>query len=125
MQSIPTPPSTTVSLTSPPPAPQAQAEVKDRPVSSERRPGARSVAPRRRRWLPYVGGLVLVALLTWGFWPQPVPVELAPVATGSLRVTVNEEGKTRIRQRYTVSAPVTGQLRRFPFKAGEAIEDLK
>jgi len=41
--------------------------------------------------------------------------------SGSLRATVNEEGKTRIKQRYVVSAPVAGQLRRIPFKAGAAI----
>jgi HlyD family secretion protein len=38
-----------------------------------------------------------------------------------LRVTVDEEGKTRIKQRYTVAAPVTGQLRRIPFKAGAEV----
>jgi HlyD family secretion protein len=65
---------------------------------------------------------LLALLLTWGFWPRPVPVETAECKTGSLRVTVNEEGKTRIRQRYIVSAPVTGLLRRIPFKAGEPID---
>ena len=119
------PSSTTVSLTSLPATPQAEADVKDTDVPTERRPVQRFAAKRRRRWLPYAGALLLVTLLVWGFWPQPVPVELAPVATGPLRVTVNEEGKTRIRQRYLVSAPVTGQLRRFPFKAGEVIEDLQ
>jgi len=38
-----------------------------------------------------------------------------------LRATVNEEGKTRIKQRYVVSAPVTGHMRRIPFKAGAEI----
>jgi len=39
-------------------------------------------------------------------------VETARAAVGTLRATVNEEGKTRIKQRYVVSAPVAGQLRR-------------
>ena len=56
-----------------------------------------------------------------GLWPQPAPVETARVATGALRTSINEEGKTRIRHRYVVSAPVAGQLRRIPFKAGAAI----
>jgi HlyD family secretion protein len=76
---------------------------------------------RPRRWLPYVGALLLVALIVAGLWPKPVPVETARVTTGRLRTTVNEEGKTRIRQRYIVSAPVAGQLRRIPFKAGGEI----
>ena len=50
-----------------------------------------------------------------------MPVETARVARGTLRVSVNEEGKTRIKQRYVVSAPVTGQLRRIPFKAGAEV----
>src|SRR3974390_2328966 len=74
-----------------------------------------------RRWLPYAGAVVLAALITAGLWPRPVPVETARVAVGTLRATVNEEGKTRIKQRYAVSAPVAGQLRRIPFKEGAPV----
>src|SRR5437763_17176379 len=76
---------------------------------------------RTRRWLPYVGAIVIVAALVIGLWPQPVPVETASATVGTLRATVNEEGKTRIKQRYVISAPVTGQLRRIPFKAGAEV----
>jgi HlyD family secretion protein len=75
-----------------------------------------------RRWLPYAGALVLVALIVAGLWPQPVPVETARVTRGTLRATVNEEGKTRIKQRYLISAPVPGQLRRIPLKAGAEVQ---
>lgn len=76
---------------------------------------------RPRRWLPYLGVSLLVALIVAGLWPKPAPVETARVIVGKLRATVNEEGKTRIRQRYVVSAPVAGQVRRIPFKAGTEI----
>lgn len=76
---------------------------------------------RVRSWLPYLGAVLLVALLAAGLWPKPVPVETASASIGPLRVTVNEEGKTRIKQRYVVSAPVAGQLRRIPFKNGAEI----
>ncbi|HEY5914795.1 MAG TPA: efflux RND transporter periplasmic adaptor subunit [Verrucomicrobiae bacterium] len=76
---------------------------------------------RTRRWLPYLGAVVLLALIIAGLWPKPVPVEVARAEVGTLRATVNEEGKTRIKQRYVVSAPVTGQLRRIPFKAGAEV----
>ena len=46
---------------------------------------------------------------------------MAAATVGTLRATVNEEGKTRIKNRYVVSAPVAGQLRRIPFKAGAEI----
>ena len=86
-------------------------------------------APRRnhaqrhtRRWLPYVGAFLLGALILAGLWPQPAPVEIARASVGRLRATVNEEGKTRIKQRYVIAAPVTGQLRRIPFKAGAEVQ---
>jgi len=75
-----------------------------------------------RRWLPYAGAILLVALIVAGLWPKPVPVETTRVSIGALRATVNEEGKTRIKQRYIISAPVAGQLRRIPFKAGAEIK---
>jgi HlyD family secretion protein len=87
-------------------------------MSSPRQNGKHRV----RRWLPYAGLVVLAGLIIAGFWPQPVPVETVAVNVGKLRATVNEEGKTRIKQRYTVSAPVTGQLRRIPFKAGAEVK---
>lgn len=74
-----------------------------------------------RRWLPYAGAVVLVAVIIGGLWPQPVPVETAVATVGTLRATVNEEGKTRIKQRYVVSAPLAGQLRRLPLKAGAEV----
>ena len=49
-------------------------------------------------------------------WKPPGP------RRGPLRATVNEEGKTRLKQRFVVSAPVSGQLRRIPFKAGAQVE---
>src|SRR6266849_781263 len=76
---------------------------------------------RRRRWLPYLGAFLLFGLMIAGFWPKPAPVETASVVVGKLRATINEEGKTRIRQRYIISAPVAGQLRRIPFKAGAEV----
>jgi HlyD family secretion protein len=76
---------------------------------------------RKLRWLPYVLGAILAALILLGLRPSAIPVETARVASGALRATVSEEGKTRIRQRYVVAAPVSGQLRRIPFKPGAEV----
>ncbi len=75
-----------------------------------------------RRWLLYVVLAGLLVLAFFGLRPPPTPVETARVVTGPLRATVSEEGKTRIKQRYVVSAPVSGQLRRIPFKPGAQVE---
>ena len=77
---------------------------------------------RPRRWLPSVIVALIIALIALGLRPQPSPVETALASTGPLRATVGEEGKTRIRQRYVVSAPVSGQLRRISFKPGATAE---
>ncbi|HTL15826.1 MAG TPA: efflux RND transporter periplasmic adaptor subunit [Patescibacteria group bacterium] len=74
-----------------------------------------------RRWVPYIGGGLLLALIVAGLWPKPIQVETAVAARGPLQVTINEEGKTRIKQRYVVAAPVSGQLRRIAFKAGAEV----
>src|SRR5436190_2410659 len=91
-------------------------------ISESTSPRPRGNDHRTRRWVPYVGALVLLLLLIAGFWPKPIPVELATASVGTLRATVNEEGKTRIKQRYVIAAPVTGQLRRIPFKAGAEVK---
>lgn len=74
-----------------------------------------------RRWLTYLFGATLVVALAFGLRPKPAPVEIARVTAGPLLATVSEEGKTRIKQRYVVSSPVSGQLRRVPFKPGAEV----
>ena len=86
--------------------------------------GASASNHRVRRWVPYAGVLLLAALIVAGLWPKAVPVETAVAVRGLLRSTVDEEGKTRIKQRFVVAAPVAGQLRRIGFKAGaEVVSD--
>lgn len=64
---------------------------------------------------------MLVLLIVAGLWPRAVPVELGRAARGPLVVTVDEEGMTRVKNRYVVSAPVAGQLRRIDWKAGAPV----
>lgn len=99
-------------------APAGPVATPSGPPNVRRRPGPR----RWRRVLPYLGAVLVLAGIVRGLWPEPVRVETARVTAGPLRVTVNEEGKTRIRQRYVVSAPVTGHVRRLPLKAGGVVE---
>ena len=65
--------------------------------------------------------VALLGLIGYGLRPQPVPVDLGHVVTGSMRVTVDEEGKTRIKERYTVVAPLAGQMKRIELKPGDAV----
>ncbi len=64
---------------------------------------------------------VIAGGLVWSFWPKPILVEMATTTRGPLRVTVDEDGKTRIRDRYVVSAPLTGKLRRIELDPGDHV----
>jgi HlyD family secretion protein len=81
----------------------------------------RSSAGRWSRRLPWFGGAALVALIVLGLWPKALPIEAGTVSRGPLVETVNEEGMTRVKNRYVVSAPVSGQLRRIDWKAGAEV----
>ena len=54
-------------------------------------------------------GTLLVLLLTWAFWPRPELVDIAAVERSPLIVTLDEEGETRVRDRFVVSAPLAGR----------------
>jgi HlyD family secretion protein len=75
-----------------------------------------------RRSLPWLGGLLILGLIVWGLWPKPVVIETGTVARGPLTVRVSEEGKTRVRNRYVVAAPVAGKMRRVPLKPGDEVK---
>ena len=64
---------------------------------------------------------VVVALLAMWLRPDPVRVDVARASRGPMRVTVDGEGKTRVRDRYTVAAPVAGRLRRITLRRGDRI----
>ncbi len=65
--------------------------------------------------------VLVVAAIAWSFRPQPVPVDMAALQRGSLRVTIDEEGMTRVRERYVVSAPVAGRLQRVELESGDTV----
>ena len=66
--------------------------------------------------------LVIIALLAWGFWPQPVMVEAVAATRAPLAVTIEEEGRTRVIDRYIVSAPVDGVACRVQLEVGDPVE---
>ncbi|MBN1380920.1 MAG: efflux RND transporter periplasmic adaptor subunit [Deltaproteobacteria bacterium] len=67
-------------------------------------------------------GIIALAALIYGFLPKPVLVETAKAVRDPFRVTIEEEGKTRVKDRFVVSAPVAGFMRRVELKAGDAVE---
>lgn len=78
--------------------------------------------PWRKHPVIALVALLIVGLLIWGFWPQPVFVETVAVKHGSLTITIEEEGRTRVIDRYVISAPVDGVACRQQLKVGDDVE---
>lgn len=68
------------------------------------------------------GTAVAVALLAWAFAPRPLEVEVAQADRGRFETTIAEDGRTRLRERFVVAAPLAGQLARIPWRAGDRVE---
>lgn len=66
-------------------------------------------------------GLLVAAALAWSFWPQTVPVDVVTVTRGPMQVEVSDEGRTRVREVYQVSAPVGGRVLRIEQHPGDAV----
>ncbi|MBX3459450.1 MAG: HlyD family efflux transporter periplasmic adaptor subunit [Planctomycetes bacterium] len=73
------------------------------------------------RILLIVAALAVIGLVAYGFIPKPVPVELAKVTRGEVLLTIDNESRTRVRDRYTLYAPVAATMRRITLKAGDPV----
>jgi HlyD family secretion protein len=75
----------------------------------------------RRAFLVAAAVLAGLGLVWLVLRPDPVRVELGRVSRAPLEVTVDEEGRTRVRDRYVVAAPVTGRLQRITHDEGDVL----
>lgn len=71
-----------------------------------------------------VAALVAAALVA-AFWPQPTEVDLGAVTRGAMRLTVDEEARTQVRDPYVVSTPIAGHLLRVDLQPGDRVEQGK
>ncbi len=74
-----------------------------------------------RRQLFWLLLAVVVGIAAWGFWPRALPVETARIARGPLTVSFNEEARTRLHDRWMVSAPLPGVVERIVLRPGDAV----
>lgn len=91
--------------------------------------GKSSSSGKRRsltKWLrrAFFGALAvgLAFMIVVSFMPKPVVVETATVGKGTLVVTVDEDGKSRVKDRYVVSAPLSGNLARIELRPGDMVK---
>jgi HlyD family secretion protein len=74
----------------------------------------------RARWI--AAALAAIALIFWALRPSPVRVDVAVAELGPLQVTVEDDGEVRVRDRYSVTAPVGGRVERLSLRAGDAVQ---
>lgn len=75
----------------------------------------------KRNALLVAGALLACALLVWAMLPSPLEVDVASVTQGRFERSVLEDGKTRVRDRYTVSTPLTGRIGRIALRQGDMV----
>ncbi len=69
-----------------------------------------------------VGGLCIAAAIYFAMKPQPVLIDVATAEIGDLQVTIDEDGLTRIKERYVVSTPLDGRLERVQLEVGDSVQ---
>ncbi len=75
-----------------------------------------------KRWIKILLVVATVAAIgVWAFRPGAVPADFAEVGRGDLQATVNEEGRTRVRDRFVVSAPLPGKMTRIELQPGDPV----
>lgn len=79
------------------------------------------VRPNLRFVLWAAVAVAVAAALAWAFAPRPLGVDVATVERGTLEVTVEDEGITRIRDVYVISAPTSGRMLRSDLTVGDAV----
>ena len=78
---------------------------------------------KTRTWIwSAVAGAGALALAAWAFMPRPLEIEAAAVTRGPFETTIDEEAKTRLRDRYVVASPLAGVLSRVSLREGDAVE---
>lgn len=86
----------------------------------------------KSRWVIVIAlASLAILVIAYGFIARPVAVDLATVSRAPFRLIVEEEGKTRVRDRFVISSPVAGFLRRVmldvgdPVKRGQVVAELE
>src|SRR5262245_23783055 len=67
------------------------------------------------------GVVIVLVIVAMAMWPESIEVNAAKVERGPMQVTLDEDGETRIRDKFVVSAPVAGRLQRIELEPGDTV----
>jgi HlyD family secretion protein len=78
----------------------------------------------KKRWFVISAAIaVMLIIVIYGFMPSPASVDAAKAVRGQMQVVVAEEGKTRVKDKFVISAPVSGFMRRISLEVGDAVKN--
>jgi len=77
---------------------------------------------RRNRIALLVALAALALLVAWALRPQPVSVEAAQATQGAFEQTVSDDGRTRVRDRFVIAAPLAGHVERIQLEVGDPVK---
>ncbi len=77
---------------------------------------------RSRLFLTLTSVVLVLGAFAAAFWPQPMMVDMGLAMRGDMIVTIDEEGRTRVRDAYIVSTPIAGRLQRVEVEPGDPVE---
>lgn len=75
---------------------------------------------KKQIFIPLIA-VFIILLVVWGFLPSPIPVNVDQARVDLLEVTIEDEGRTQVADRYTVSSPVTGYCLRIQYEVGDTV----
>lgn len=77
------------------------------------------------QWRRRIAAGLIAVIVGWGlfqgFRPQPVEADIGTASRAPLRVVIEQEGRTRVIERYVIAAPVNAFARRILLKAGDEV----
>lgn len=77
--------------------------------------------PSKTTWGVVAAATAAALALVWAFSPRAIEVEVATVTQGRFEQFIEEDGRTRLKERYTISAPVAARLQRMTLREGDRV----
>jgi HlyD family secretion protein len=74
-----------------------------------------------KRFILIIVIIAIIGAIAYGFRPMPVIVEIAQAVRAPMKVVIEEEGRTRVKERYEITAPVAGYLARIDLAVGDTV----
>lgn len=79
--------------------------------------------PTRKQIIMIATGVIIAAVIVYGFLPGAEQVQTATVESAPLQVVIEEEGETYVKELYTVSSPISAHIRRISLDPGDIVEE--